>query len=511
MLAATIAAVLLGCLATAATAATVTVTSSSDDLTPNDGSVSLREAITAIDAGSDLGDPDIIAQTQGPFGVDDEIRFDSSGPGVLTIKPSSALPAITTPLTIDGRTQPGAGGTPKIGVAIDGSGAGSANGIAASAPITLNGLDIESFTIAGVRLAPGSDGSTITGNLIGTNPSGTAAAGNGIGVEVDSNGAAIDANVISGNAAAGVTIGPTSGNTVEGNFIGTDLTGTTAIPNGGAGVVLNGGGQTVAGTPAAPQRIWFNGGAGIADTATGDTFRINSIAGNAAGGISVPPGAPTGSVSLGTDHRTVTVSFSGATPGQLLTAEAFDNPAAPVCPGQGQTFLASETVPVPSSGTGAISFTAPAALPVGDGLTATLTDGIKGTSGFACLAGGVPPFPPTPPPLLSGVSLSPTSFTARHGTKLLLTLAAVATVSVKITQTIHGRRVERHCVAGARKGKRCTKTTVKAKLTRNGAAGANSLPLRVRNLSPGRYSATVSANAGSLSSEPVTLTFTIKK
>src|SRR3954467_3721789 len=32
-------------------------------LTPNDGSVSLREAITAVNAGNDLGDPDITSQS----------------------------------------------------------------------------------------------------------------------------------------------------------------------------------------------------------------------------------------------------------------------------------------------------------------------------------------------------------------------------------------------------------------------------------------------------------------
>src|SRR5262245_27772396 len=49
--------------------ALITVTTTSDDLTPNDGSVSLREAITAINAGNDLGDPDILAQNPGTFGT----------------------------------------------------------------------------------------------------------------------------------------------------------------------------------------------------------------------------------------------------------------------------------------------------------------------------------------------------------------------------------------------------------------------------------------------------------
>ena len=52
-----------------ALAATVTVTTIADDLTPNDASVSLCEAITAINAGNDLADPDITAQSPGTFGV----------------------------------------------------------------------------------------------------------------------------------------------------------------------------------------------------------------------------------------------------------------------------------------------------------------------------------------------------------------------------------------------------------------------------------------------------------
>src|SRR5437879_11499626 len=37
--------------------AIITVTTTADDITPFDGSVSLREAITASNAGNDLGDP----------------------------------------------------------------------------------------------------------------------------------------------------------------------------------------------------------------------------------------------------------------------------------------------------------------------------------------------------------------------------------------------------------------------------------------------------------------------
>src|SRR5438552_10550829 len=92
--------------------ATITVNSKADDLTPNDGSVSLREAITALNAGNDLGDPDITAQNPGTFGSNNTINFNVNAAGVRTINvgtdPSAAgisLPTIVKPLTINGYTQ----------------------------------------------------------------------------------------------------------------------------------------------------------------------------------------------------------------------------------------------------------------------------------------------------------------------------------------------------------------------------------------------------------------------
>ena len=56
--------------------AVITVTTTADDIASGDGSVSLREAITAVNAGNDLGDPDITAQTSGQtFGPIDFINF----------------------------------------------------------------------------------------------------------------------------------------------------------------------------------------------------------------------------------------------------------------------------------------------------------------------------------------------------------------------------------------------------------------------------------------------------
>src|SRR5205085_1109298 len=88
--------------------AVVTVTTTADDLTPNDGTVSRREALTAINAGNDLGDPSITTQNPGTFGTNDTINFNIPGTGVKTIGVTPAMPTITRLLTVNGYSQPGA-------------------------------------------------------------------------------------------------------------------------------------------------------------------------------------------------------------------------------------------------------------------------------------------------------------------------------------------------------------------------------------------------------------------
>ena len=138
-----------------------------------------------------------------------------------------------------------------------GSGAGFSNGPPGSASYaTIGGTAAGAGNVIsangnfGVWISgAGATGNVVQGNMIGTDTSGTYAIGNGAdGVRIDSGAegntiggsTAAAANVISGNWDNGVSIKGdyTESNVVEGNLIGTDVTGTFALANVGAGVFI---------------------------------------------------------------------------------------------------------------------------------------------------------------------------------------------------------------------------------------------------------------------------------
>ena len=86
------------------------------------------------------------------------------------------------------------------------------------------------------------------------------ATGNTVGGTVAGSG-----NVISGNTASGVDLGISSANVIEGNFIGTDHTGEKPLGNAGSGVyALQSSANTIGGTTAAARNvISANGGSGV--------------------------------------------------------------------------------------------------------------------------------------------------------------------------------------------------------------------------------------------------------
>lgn len=270
----------------------VNTTSDADDGVCNAAHCSLREAINAANlaAGEDV------------------IAFNIPGSGPHTIQPASPLPAIASNLVLDGTSQPGFTDHPLIeldgslvssspgleiagssnfirglainrfmdGVVIDGpdnlllgnyigtdplglSDRGNLNtGITIHAPGNRIG-DVSDEPDAvcrmrcnlisgnnwiGLRIVAGADGTHVTGNMIGTDASGSSGIGNnyrGVSIENASLNS-LQGNLISGNGltggGAGVAITGGADNRVEGNRIGTNRAGTLAIPNAHYGVAL---------------------------------------------------------------------------------------------------------------------------------------------------------------------------------------------------------------------------------------------------------------------------------
>ena len=133
---------------------------------------------------------------------------------------------------------------------------------------------ISGFTDSGVGL--GGSFNSLEGNLIGTDATGTRPLGNMIGVTGRGFNNTIGGtypgagNVISGNKTYGLRMVGSGGNTIEGNFIGTDRTGTLALGNGtvfvgqGNGVYVSEPNDVIGGsTPGSANVISGNGGDGV--------------------------------------------------------------------------------------------------------------------------------------------------------------------------------------------------------------------------------------------------------
>ena len=193
----------------------------------------------------------------------DSIVFNIPGPGPHTIKPLSAFSFLAGPVIIDGFSQPGAnpntnppgqGSNAVLQIELDGSNAGATSGfVIVAANCTVRGLVINRFQRVGIFIngtgASGSaSGNLIQGNFIGTDVTGRTRLGNGrTGVQIQEapnntvGGTQVgEGNVISGNDQAGVFIvrAGAIGNVVQGNFIGTDVTGSTELGNGLDGVAI---------------------------------------------------------------------------------------------------------------------------------------------------------------------------------------------------------------------------------------------------------------------------------
>jgi len=155
----------------------------------------------------------------------------------------------------------------------------------------------------GIRLSNSFCGACITdivvqGNYIGTDLTGTLPLGNGVqALNINTIGNDVLDNVISGNLGDGVVVGsgnPADGTLVQGNKIGTDATGSLPVPNLGWGVRVQGGNVQIGGTtPGEANTIAYNGtttqGGVFIESGSGNTIRGNSIHDNVGLGIDLAP------------------------------------------------------------------------------------------------------------------------------------------------------------------------------------------------------------------------------
>ena len=232
----------------------------------------------------------------------DNIAFTIPGAGPHTIALKSALPRITSPLHIDGYSQPGArqnsaanGNDAVLQIVLNGDAvvAGGSGGLdIAAAECSVKGLVIQDFLGFGIRLsAPG--GSQVSGSFIGTDAAGRKRRSNGTGIEVaeGSNDNLIGGaepqfrNVISGNRVHGVRVVRAARTKIEGNFIGTAKAGDERLGNG-VGIYLDRSVRTSIGGPFAGRRnvVSANANYGIFAASGSEASVLGNFIGTDAGG-----------------------------------------------------------------------------------------------------------------------------------------------------------------------------------------------------------------------------------
>jgi hypothetical protein len=361
--------------------------------------------------------------------VGDAVDFKIGGPDpVKTITPRVGLPAISRPLTIDGYSQPGASlNTASVGtnavlkIVLDGSIVGnSADGLTVTAPDSvIRGLVINNGFNSGILLdktVPEGAVRRVSGNFIGTDPSGTVASPTGSAITIGGGpnnviGGTVPAarNLLSGNLNWGVGLsGSAHDNSIQGNLIGTQRDGTSALHNHFGIYVLTGTDNRIGGSGGAANTIAFNTTQGVLvqastelrpDGGTGNRILGNSIFANGSQGIELDGDGPTPNDLLDPDsganelqnypvitsaERTtdtrVTWSLNSE-PESVYTIQFFINPDTDR--GEGRRFIGEQIVRTDASGYASAVFVHGERLLFSQWVTATATDREGNTSEFS--------------------------------------------------------------------------------------------------------------------------------
>jgi uncharacterized repeat protein (TIGR01451 family) len=305
----------------------------------------------------------------------------------------------------------------------------------------------------------------VTCNFIGTDITGTVDRGNGNnGIQITTGASnniiggttAGARNLISGNEGRGVNSedSGTNSNTIAGNYIGTNVTGTAALSNSSGGIKIDTGSSnnTIGGTAAeAGNLIAYNGGDGVSIVAgTNNAILSNRIFASTRLGIDLNPDEVTDNDSGDTDTGpnnlqnfpvlTSVISSSGnitisgvlsSTAGTTFSLQFFDNAECdPSGYGEGENLLSTNTVT--TTGTGIAPFNISVPSLEGQFVTATATDPDGNTSEFSQCAS---------PRADLVISKSASSAAAIAGTTLTYTLAITndgpsAAHNVVVTDTL---------------------------------------------------------------------------
>jgi uncharacterized repeat protein (TIGR01451 family) len=171
-------------------------------------------------------------------------------------------------------------------------------------------------------LTPIPTGDTIEGNLIGTDATGTKSLGNGgdgismsgpVNVQIGGTTAG-SGNIIASNGGNGINTFPdASGLTIQGNYIGTDITGTKSMGNVKSGVFIWSPSNVLIGgtTPGSGNVISNNGGDGISTFSADQGLTIQgNLIGTDATGI-----AAMGNGGAGVNATLANISIGGTAPG----------------------------------------------------------------------------------------------------------------------------------------------------------------------------------------------------
>ena len=420
--------------------------SSSGDMNPGDGIC--RDFNGNCTLGAAIGEANASAGA-------DLITFNIAPGGPQTIQGDVFFGAIfnqtydfSETATLDATTQPGFAGTPIISFT---GLAARLNCLSSSSSVVIRGIALSGNKTHDVISGRGGNGMEIesAGNMIeGCSIQTNQASGLFItGSNNRIGGTTVAArNIISGNGPGsvpgfglypGINIQNGGNNQIQGNAIGTDLSGTTPLPNFGNGIYISSGQNNSVGgaLPGAGNLIAFNYGNGVEighpaqSLSTSNTLvSRNSIYSNTLFGINLVKtnndgltvndlgDADTGNNGLQNYPTITSVASSGGSttiqgtlnsrPNTTYQLEFFANDAVTSFQYEGQEVIGTTSVTTDGAGNAAFSFTAPVTVATSRFVTSTATDPLGNTSEFS-FALKVNTAGNSQPPVIAAIYLNP--------------------------------------------------------------------------------------------------------